>query len=95
MEWFNPHPNFHNKFFTNINNTLNIVNNIDFVSQSILNARQSVDEIGKQSEELKKDIAEGTNPNKPPEHKPTAETEKKAKTDSHSAQPSAEDILNL
>ncbi len=95
MEWFNPNPNFHNKFFTNINNALNIVNNIDFVAQSILNGRQAVDEITKQSAELSKDLAEATNPNKPPEHKATAKAEADAKAHSSSPTPSEEHIRNL
>ena len=92
--WMNPAPNFHNKFFTATFNALNIVSNIDFVAQSILSARQSVDQIEQQSTEFQKDFTDLTNP-KPAEHKPTATAETKAKTDSHGAAATEADLKNF
>jgi len=92
--WMNPAPNFHNKFFTATFNALNIVSNIDFVAQSIISARQGLDQIEQQSTEFKTDYSDLTNP-KPNEHKPTATAETKAKAESVGTVASEADINNL
>lgn len=92
--WLNATPNFHNKFFTAVTNALNIVNNIDFISQTILSGRQAVDQISQQSEELTKGISESVG-TKPPEHKPTAASESAAKAASSSPSPSDSDIRSI
>jgi hypothetical protein len=91
--WMNPSPNFHNKFFTATFNALNIVSNIDFVAQSVISARQSVDQIEQQSGEFQTDFTEATHPT-PSEHKPTKAAETKAKTDSVGLAASEADLKN-
>lgn len=92
--WMNPSPNFHNKFFTATFNALNVVSNIDFVAQSIISARQSIDQIEQQSGEFQTDFTDVTHP-KPSEHKPTATAEAKAKSESVGTVASEADIKNL
>jgi hypothetical protein len=92
--WLNPAPNFHNKFFTAVTNALNIVSNLDFVAQSIIQGRDAVDQITKQSEEFSKDFTDLTNPT-PPEHKPTAAAAAASTTHSQSPPPTNDDLNNV
>lgn len=94
FNWFNPAPNFHNKLFTAVFNSLNIVSSLDFVAQSILSARQAIDQISKQSDEFQKDFQELENP-KPKEHKPTAAAAAKATAASVSPAPTDEELRNV
>lgn len=93
--WMNASPNFHNKFFTGIFNAINVVTQLDFVAQSILQGRQAIDDIGKQSEDFKKELSDLAPGEKPPENKPTKDAAEKSEKDSKGATPTPEQIQSL
>ncbi|MBA3920326.1 MAG: hypothetical protein H0X31_00915 [Nostocaceae cyanobacterium] len=93
--WMNPNPNFHNNFFKFLGNALNIVSSIDIVAQSILQGRKTIDDFGKQGEELSKDIKEAQDGFNPPEHKATADAAAKSAKNSKSPDPTEEELRNL
>jgi hypothetical protein len=58
--WFNPSPNYDNKFMRGIEVAETTVSSIDSVASEILSAQDSVKQIGEQKTELEKAIKEGT-----------------------------------
>ncbi|MHC5826708.1 MAG: hypothetical protein ACYT04_65290, partial [Nostoc sp.] len=45
-KWFNPQPNFHNKFFTTLEGATNVVSQIDQVASEVVSVEQNVAQIG-------------------------------------------------
>jgi hypothetical protein len=94
---FNPTPNFHNRVFTLLTNSMNMISNIDMVTQSIQQGRTGLEQIQKESDEFWKDWNAATG-SVPPDHKPTADAQAKSKTDSTAPNakiPAQSDIDNL
>jgi hypothetical protein len=58
--WFNPSPNYDNKFMRRLEVAETTVSSIDSVASEILSAQDSVKQIGEQKTELEKAIKEGT-----------------------------------
>jgi hypothetical protein len=58
--WFNPSPNYDNKFMRGLEVAETTVSSIDSVASEILSAQDSVKQIGEQKTELEKAIKEGT-----------------------------------
>jgi hypothetical protein len=58
--WFNPSPNYDNKFMRGLEVAETTVSSIDSVASEILSAQDSVKQIGEQKTELEKTIKEGT-----------------------------------
>ncbi|MEH2414476.1 hypothetical protein [Nostoc sp.] len=56
--WFNPQPNFHNKFFTTLEATTNVVSQIDQVASEVLSVEDNVTQIGQLKNELNKSLSE-------------------------------------
>ncbi|MDZ8135162.1 MAG: hypothetical protein RM049_07635 [Nostoc sp. DedQUE04] len=56
--WFNPQPNFHNKFFTTLEGTTNVVSQIDQVASEVVSVEQNIAQIGELKNELGKSIGE-------------------------------------
>lgn len=50
--WMNPTPNFQNKFFTALENTENVVSQIDVVASEVLSVQETVTQIGQQKQEF-------------------------------------------
>ncbi|MEH2123072.1 hypothetical protein [Nostoc sp.] len=57
-KWFNPQPNFHNKFFTTLEGATNVVSQIDQVASEVVSVEQNVAQIGELKNELGKSIGE-------------------------------------
>lgn len=57
--WFNPSPNYDNKFMRGLEVAETTVSSIDSVASEILSAQDSVNQIGEQKTELEKAIKEG------------------------------------
>jgi hypothetical protein len=57
--WFNPSPNYDNKFMRGLEAAETTVSSIDSVASEILSAQDSVNQIGEQKTELEKAIKEG------------------------------------
>lgn len=76
-EWFNPSPNFNNKFFTGLETATEVTSQIDTVASEVLSVQQTVTEIGKQKKELQDALGQnpGTTPGNPA---PEAKQEKSA-----------------
>jgi hypothetical protein len=58
--WFNPSPNFDNKYMRSLETVEQVVSNIDSVASEVLSAQETVTEIGKQKTELETAIKAGT-----------------------------------
>jgi hypothetical protein len=58
--WFNPSPNYDNKFMRSLEVAETTASSIDSVASEILSAQDSVKQIGEQKTELEKAIKEGT-----------------------------------
>ncbi|PHM11637.1 hypothetical protein [Nostoc sp. 'Peltigera malacea cyanobiont' DB3992] len=56
--WMNPTPNFQNKFFTALENTENVVSQIDSVASEVLSIEETVTQISTQKAELLKALGE-------------------------------------
>ena len=56
--WFNPQPNFHNKFFTTLEGTSNVVSQVDQVASEVLSVEDNVTQIGQLKNELNKSLSE-------------------------------------
>jgi hypothetical protein len=56
--WMNPQPNFQNRFFTALQNTEEVVSQVDQVASEVLSAQQTITHIGQQKSDLKKAISE-------------------------------------
>ncbi|MEH2071614.1 MAG: hypothetical protein V7K47_26245 [Nostoc sp.] len=56
--WFNPTPNFHNKFFTAIEGATNVVSQVDQVASEVVSVEQNVAQIGELKNELNKSLSE-------------------------------------
>ncbi|BAY77951.1 hypothetical protein NIES25_44210 [Nostoc linckia NIES-25] len=56
--WMNPTPNFQNKFFTALENTENVVSQIDVVASEVLSVQDTVNQIGEQKEQFTKALGE-------------------------------------
>jgi len=65
-EFFNPQPNFHNKFFTAIENAENFVSNIGTITSEAVSVKQNVSQLFELKDELGKNLKD-ENPNKPEE----------------------------
>ncbi|MEH2314903.1 MAG: hypothetical protein V7K35_26655 [Nostoc sp.] len=82
--WFNPQPNFHDKFFTVLENTTNVVSQVDQVASEVLSVQDNVNQIGQLKNELNKSLSEeseskqGTIPPEAAKIKDTAEKSKSA-----------------
>ncbi|MEH2377609.1 MAG: hypothetical protein V7K27_01710 [Nostoc sp.] len=57
-KWFNPQPNFHNKFFTTLEGATNVVSQIDQVASEVVSVEQNVAQIGELKNEIGKSIGE-------------------------------------
>lgn len=57
--WFNPQPNFQNRFFTALQRTEDFVSNIDAVASETLSIQETINQFGKQKEDLDKAINQG------------------------------------
>ncbi|MEH2139906.1 hypothetical protein [Nostoc sp.] len=57
-KWFNPQPNFHNKFFTTLEGVTNVVSQVDQVASEVVSVEQNVAQIGELKNELGKSIGE-------------------------------------
>ncbi len=89
--WMNTSPNFHNKFFTAVFSALNVVSQLDFVAQSILSGRKTLDDSGKQLTDLTEALSTATGENLP-DNKPAKDKATAAKTASKSPSPTTDDI---
>lgn len=58
--WFNPQPNFQNRFFTALQRTEDFVSNIDAVASETLSIQETINQFGKQKEDLDKAINQST-----------------------------------
>jgi len=92
--WMNTSPNFHNKFFTAVFSALNVVSQLDFVAQSILSGRKTLDDSGKQLTDLTEALSTATGENLP-DNKPAKDKAATAKTASKSPKPTTDDIESL
>ncbi|WP_445626632.1 hypothetical protein [Nostoc sp. DSM 114167] len=57
-KWFNPQPNFHNKFFTTVEGVTNVVSQVDQVASEVVSVEQNIAQIGELKNELGKSIGE-------------------------------------
>jgi hypothetical protein len=73
--WMNTAPNFHNRLFTNLNNALMVVSQINFVVQSVQAVEGIVSQLTHQKDELEAGLKQGI-PQAFTENKPTADAEK-------------------
>jgi hypothetical protein len=83
----NPQASFHNPFFTNLEKMQQAADGVDQIAQSVLSAKQAVEEIGKAKEELDKSLGEtpdGTKATEEPKAEKTIDAATKAKTESKS-----------
>ena len=53
-KWMNPQPNFQNRFFTVLENTEDVISQIDAVAGEVLSVQDSITQIATQKEELSK-----------------------------------------
>ncbi|MEH2174815.1 hypothetical protein [Nostoc sp.] len=60
-KWFNPQPNFHNKFFTTVEGVTNVVSQVDQVASEVVSVEQNIAQIGELKNELSKSIGEDDN----------------------------------
>ncbi|WP_445629274.1 hypothetical protein [Nostoc sp. DSM 114167] len=60
-KWFNPQPNFHNKFFTTVEGVTNVVSQVDQVASEVVSVEQNVAQIGELKNELTKTLGEEDN----------------------------------
>lgn len=83
-EWFNPNPNFNNKFFTGLETATEVISQIDTVASEVLSVQQTVEEISKQKKELQDALGQnpGTKAGNPA---PEAKQEKSAADTSKAA----------
>jgi hypothetical protein len=94
---FNPAPNFQNRVFTMLSNAMNMISNLDQVTQSIQLGRTGVEQMAKESDAFWQDFTTATG-TIPPEHQPTATAAAKAKADSTSPKavlPTTADVNNI
>ncbi|MBN3905120.1 MAG: hypothetical protein HWQ35_00575 [Nostoc sp. NMS1] len=56
--WFNPQPNFHNKFFTTIEGVTNVVSQVDQLASEVVSIEQNITQIGELKNELNKSIGQ-------------------------------------
>lgn len=85
--WMNPTPNFQNKFFTALENTENVISQVDSIASEVLSAQDTIKQLGGQKEELDKSLKEedGTKQAKEiPEAVKLKDKEDKAKEESKS-----------
>ena len=71
--WFNPQPNYQNRFTTGLNNTIDTIESINMVAMETLDARENVERLFTLKDDLGKEINKGET-----EGKTKADTEKKA-----------------
>lgn len=58
--WFNPSPNYDNKFFQAIEQAENFTSNVDQVASEVLSAQESVSQLGQQKTDLDNALINGT-----------------------------------
>jgi hypothetical protein len=57
--WFNPTPNFDNRFMRGLETAENVVSNIDNIASEVLSAQETVTQIGTQKTELETAVKDG------------------------------------
>lgn len=58
--WFNPSPNYDNRFFQALENAENFTSNIDQVASEVLSAQESIAQLGQQKTDFENSLTNGT-----------------------------------
>lgn len=82
--WFNPQPNYQNRFTTGLNNTIDTIEAINMVAMETLDARENIERLTTLKDDITKEIDKGNT-----EGTAKATTEK---TDNNPATPTKEDF---
>jgi uncharacterized protein YoxC len=60
FNWFNPQPNFQNRFFTTLEAIENVFSNIDSVASEVLSIQETVSQINENNAKLQADFSQAT-----------------------------------
>lgn len=83
-EWFNPRPDFSNKWFTRLERAEELANALATVTSSVREVQESLEYFNESREELRNQLAQGleTEERKLPENEPAKQNQEEAKEDS-------------
>jgi hypothetical protein len=80
-EWFNPQPNFQNKFFTGLETAQNVISQIDSIASETLSIKETINQLGEEKQNLLNNLKEDENSKKGVQA-PEAQATKQAADDS-------------